>query len=121
MPGDDLPALRAQTKQFINVNPKVVNLQRQTTASDGSGGITRTLSSVGNQTFRLIEQPHPQSQVFRRTVDGQEVVPEYVLLGEYTANVQNGDYWMDGGIKFEVVYVKLDRRYESWSEVAYRG
>jgi hypothetical protein len=117
---EDLATLRKQTAEFIGYNPVIINLQRATTESDGAGGVRRTLGPVGDQTFRKITQ-NTSTAVFRRTIDGQEVQPEFVLLGMHSADIKNGDWFYQDGIKYEVVYVRDDRRYETWGEVAYRG
>lgn len=117
---DDLLAMQRQTKQFIDENPITVNLQRDSLIPDGAGGHSVTPNPVGNQVFRMISQS-TSSAVERRTSDGQLVSPEFVLLGEYDADARNGDFYMLDGIKYEIVYVRFDRRYETWSEVAYRG
>ena len=116
----ELEVMRSQTKQFIAHYPKDISLQRADMVSDGSGGVKATLETLPAQTFRQITQP-TNTQVFRRTIDGQEVTPDFVLLGEYDVDVKDGDWYMADGRKFEVVYVRDDRRYETWAEVAYRG
>lgn len=117
---EDLVTLRKQTTDFIGYNPKSVQLQRKTTTADGAGGVKYTINTLTAQTFRQITQP-TSTGVFRRTIDGQEVNPEFVLLGEYNADIKFGDWYYVDGAKYEIVYVRDDRRYETWGEVAYRG
>lgn len=113
--------MRKQTTEFIAVYPQVIALVRTAMESDGSGGFkTVGPNPLGPQTFRQITQP-TNTQVLRRTIDGEEVSPDFVLLGEWNADVQIGDWYMKDGAKHEVVYVKEDRRYETWAEVKYRG
>lgn len=118
----ELSVLRAQTKMYIGYNPIEITLMRADTVADGAGGIKATLEPIptGAQTFRSITQ-NTNNSVFRRTIDGQEVKPEFVLLGEFDADVKHGDWYYDNGVKYEIVYVRTDRRYETWAEVAYRG
>lgn len=118
----ELEVLRKQTKAFIEEYPMDLLLQRNDTVPDGAGGVKAVLGTVpaGSQTFRQITQS-TTSLVFRRTIDGEEVQPDFVLLGEYDADVKSGDWYMKEGAKHEVVYVREDRRYEAWAEVKYRG
>jgi hypothetical protein len=114
--------LRRQTKQFIEEYPMEILLQRSDMVPDGSGGFKATLGTVpaGAQTFRQVTQA-TNTGVFRRALDGEEVQPDFVLIGEHDADVRIGDWYMKDGAKHEVVYVRDDRRYETWVEVKYRG
>jgi hypothetical protein len=112
--------MRRQTEQFIAVFPQEIVLTRSDMVSDGAGGVKATLVPLPAQTFRQITQP-TNTTVFRRTIDGEEVQPDFVLLGEYDVDVKSGDWYMKDGAKHEVVYVRDDRRYETWAEVKYRG
>lgn len=113
--------MRKQTTAFIAVYPQVIALVRTAMVADGSGGVKSSgPSPLGPQTFRQITQP-TNTGVFRRTIDGEEVSPDFVLLGEWDADVAIGDWYMKDGAKHEIVYVKEDRRYETWAEVKYRG
>ena len=117
---EDLVLLRKQTLEFIDFNPKEVVLQRSDMIADGSGGVKPTIVPLPAQTLRQVTQPTSQ-QVYRRTIDGQEVKPEFVLICPFDADIQNFDWYFSGGVKYEIVYVRDDRRYECWAEVAYRG
>lgn len=117
---ENLEVLRRQTTDFIGFNPKSIALQRADTVADGAGGVRASLTTLAAQTFREITQ-HTNTGVFRRTIDGQEIKPDFVLLGPYNADIRNGDWYMQDGAKYEIVYVRTDRRYETWAEVAYRG
>lgn len=118
----ELEVLRKQTKAFIEEYPLDIILQRNVATPDGAGGTKLTPGPLpgGSQTFRQITQG-TSTGVFRRTLDGEEVAPDFVLLGEYDADVKSGDWYTKDGAKHEVVYVREDRRYESWAEVKYRG
>lgn len=112
--------MRRQTAEFIAVYPLEIVLTRSDMVSDGSGGVKATLVPLPAQTFRQITQG-TNTGVFRRTIDGEEVQPDFVLLGYYDADVKSGDWYMKDGAKHEVVYVRDDRRYQTWAEVKYRG
>lgn len=120
MAEDNLPVLRQQTKEFIAANDTEVILNRITTESDGAGGLKKILTPLPAQSMRLIKR-NTSTAVFRRTIDGQEVQPDFVLLGEYDADVETGDWFFISGRKYEIVYKQDDQRYETWAEVIYRG
>lgn len=121
MPASENEVMRKQTKQFIEVYPQSIPLVRTAMIADGSGGVKSSgPSPLPAQIFRQITQP-TSPEVFRRTIDGEEVQPDFVLLGEWDADIAIGDWYMKDGAKHEVVYVKEDRRYETWAEVKYRG
>lgn len=121
-PRREIQVLRKQTKQFINQHPLEVILVRQELMSDGAGGVTHSIIPQEPQIVRLITQLSPgMASLSRMTEDGIETRPDYVLLGEWDANMRTHDYFMKDGIKYELVYVREDRRYETWAEVAYRG
>lgn len=123
--GDDIAALRMQTKEFIDVNPTSVVITRKNITSDGEGGVQHTLTTLSAQTMRLITQP-AGSAVLRTTIEGEELAPDFVLLGVHDSDMVHGDWFMRNGAKYELVYVRDDgrapaQRYERWAEVLYRG
>jgi hypothetical protein len=120
MPLSENEVMRKQTKSFIDEYPQSIVLVRADTESDGAGGVKSTLAPLPAQTLRQITQA-TNTGVFRRTIDGEEVQPDFVLLGEWDADIANGDWYMKEGAKHEIVYVRDDRRYETWAEVKYRG
>lgn len=120
MPASENAVMRRQTTAFIAVYPLEIVLTRADMVSDDAGGVKGTLTSLSAQIFRQITQP-TNTQVFRRTIDGEEVQPDFVLLGEWDVDIRLGDWYMRNGAKHEIVYVRDDRRYETWAEVKYRG
>lgn len=123
--GDDIAAMRAQTKDFIDVNPLTVVLNRNVNASDGQGGQISTPAARPAQIMRLIVQP-ASSAVMRTTIEGEDLIPEFVLLGVHDSDMKHGDWFMRDGSKYELAYVRDDGRsaelrYERWAEVVYRG
>lgn len=122
---DDIAVLRAQTKEFIDVNPTSVVISRKNITSDGEGGVQHTLTVLPAQIMRLITQPSG-SAVLRTTIEGEELTPDFVLLGVHDSDMVHGDWFMRDGAKYELVYVRDDGRsaelrYERWAEVLYRG
>lgn len=123
--GDDIAALRTQTKDFIDVNPTTVVISRKNITSDGEGGVQHTLDTLTPQVMRLITQP-AGSAVLRTTIEGEELTPDFVLLGVHDSDMKHGDWFMRDGAKYELIYVRddgrsADLRYERWAEVLYRG
>lgn len=120
MPLSENEVMRRQTAQFIGIYPQSIVLTRPGAEDDGEGGTLPDPTNLAAQTFRQITQS-TSPQVFRRTIDGEEVKPDFVLLGEWNADIAIGDYYTKDGAKHEIVYVREDRRYETWAEVIYRG
>jgi hypothetical protein len=98
---------RAQTKQMINYRPEFVILYRSTTSPDGSGGIIRSAPSpLAPQEMRLIPVKSITDQApLRVTSDGQQVSPDWYLLGLPEADMKVGDTTTVRGRKLEIVYV----------------
>jgi hypothetical protein len=71
------------------------------------------------QTMRLIIQG---GNVASRNIDGEEISPAFVLIGEWDADLKLSDVFIQDGRNYEVMYIRdTDRRYEMWAEVVYRG
>lgn len=112
--------MRKQTRDFIAANPLSVILSRADSVPDGAGGLTTPLPmNRPVQIMRVIQQG--TEMPVRRSVDGEELQPEFVLLGEHDADIRRGDWFFINGIKYEVFWVRPDRRYETWAEVVSRG
>lgn len=119
----ELAVLRRQTQRFIEENPVSITIKRTITESDGAGGrkpATDQGQPIDPQVFRLIPQLRG-GMVATRDVDGNRVKPEYVLIGTYDADIKGGDGFTYQGREFYVSFVRLDRDYETWAEVMYRG
>lgn len=117
-----LQTLRANTKRFIDEDPRSIVLMRAPRAATGTGG-TRRGAAVARpvQTLRLIPQAETTSTE-RRLPDGVVVSPTWVLLGEHTADMQRGDeFTLPDGSQGEVVYVHEKKTYQVKGEVVSRG
>lgn len=121
LPPPELHVMRKQTMAFIRSNPVELVIVRKTIVADGAGGVSYTITPQAPQIFRLITQLSQGEGLSRLTDDGIETRPDFVLLGEYDANIQTHDYFMLQGRKYENVYTRTDRRYQTWSEISYRG
>lgn len=117
----ELRVLRNQTTHFINENPEDITLLRGgTRTSDGAGGWSVAPGpAIPTQTFRLIIQQKGENA--SRNIDGEDIHPEYVLIGQWDASIENGDVFIKDERNYEVMFVRDDRRYETWAEVVYRG
>lgn len=117
----ELAAKRRGTKAFIDRDPNkyAIVLSREDLEWSG-GSFNRTnLRSLKQQPMVLVatNQQLPE----RRTLEGQSLTPEFVLIGEYGTDIRNGDWFYLDGVKYEVVFVREDRSYEVVAEVVYRG
>lgn len=118
----ELAANKRQTDAFIRTHPNrvAITLSRQTMVNDEEGGWVSDTTVVGGQQYVALIATNLQLPI-RRSVDGQEIQPEYILIGYPDADITRGDwFWLDG-VKYEVVFVNPNRSYEVRAEVAYRG
>lgn len=116
----ELMAQRNLTKYFIAADPISLVLTRTPKVSDGAGGLKNgTPVALTAQTVRLIPLQDATQQ--RTTADGKQVLPQYMLMGEYNADIARGDTFVIAGRRYEVVFVLQNKQYEVKSEVYYRG
>ncbi len=117
----ELHIQQRNTVAHLEADGEMVTLSRNSTPTpDEAGGFTPGgPGSLAPQVF-VMETSTRQLPV-RRTVDGLEVNPEYVLTGLWDADIQPGDWFFKDGAKYEVVFVHLDRSYMTTAEVIYRG
>lgn len=111
---------RRNTTYFIDQHPMTVPLTRPgKRVADGAGGYTTDPGpEVVPQKMRKIIQG---GNVASRNIDGQEITPAFVFIGEWDADIKTGDEFKIDNIEYHVIYVRDDRRYETWAEVAQRG
>lgn len=117
--GPELRAQRVVTQAFINADSRPISLLRALRTDDGAGGYTTTTQNLSTQKMRLIPQQDGATQ--QTTADGQQVVPQYVLMGRWDADMQRGDTFVIDGQTYEVVFVNLNSQYERKGEVYFRG
>ena len=72
------------------------------------------------QIMRLITQMEGVT-VVRSSLDGEEISPDFVLLGDYDADILADDWFELDDRIYDVKMVREDRRYETWAAVEYRG
>lgn len=113
---------RRQTKAFINAAPSTVILSRAGFTSNGAGGrIQGAPSPLPSQTVRLLIPSANYGQGERQLLDGQVVQVDYIMLCEWDADVERGDWFYKDGEKFEVVSVRTVGDYEKKAEITNRG
>jgi hypothetical protein len=116
----EVEVLRVNTKAYIDAAPTSIIISRAMWVSDGSGGrIPGTPTELEPQ--RVAFHAAALALPVRRTLDGIEITPEYLLLGTWDADIERGDTFFVDGVKYEVAFVQPDRSYEVRAEVVYRG
>lgn len=118
----ELAVMRRNTTEFIAADDREIVLTRTPRLDNGTGGTKAGVPTpLPAQTMRLLPQD-ASSSTERRLPDGAVVVPTWVLLGEYTADMKRGDTFpLPDGTTGEVVYVHEKRAYEVKGEVVARG
>jgi len=113
---------RVITENFISASPVTLSLSRPSLADDGAGGRTTVWNSLPPQIFRMVLQTG--SNVIR-SVDGEELRPEFALVGPWNADVNRGDRFTYDGIVYEVIWTHpgnvMPTAYEIRAEVVSRG
>lgn len=113
--------LREGTTAFIDADSKQITLSRRVATANGSGGYTEAYTPlVFPQKLRLIPQ-HGNMSPLRETLDGEAAQPDYVLLGEFDANIARWDTFVDNGRRYIVLFVHEKKAYEVKGEVKYLG
>jgi|GEM_PF-2645948 len=114
---------RLNTKAFIEADPISLSLTRSGSVRTPGGGIKRQgAAQTPLQTFKLIMQSPAGGSIEQRTEDGTERRVEYVLLGEWDADVQTGDFWNDErGQRWEVTAIIPRNGYELRAVVEAHG
>lgn len=92
----ELSVNRFNTRAFIAADPLSLTLQVRGSVRTPSGAYARERQSERpEQTFKLIMQSPAGSSIEQRTGDGTERQVDYILLGEWNAQIAVGDYWDD--------------------------
>lgn len=111
-----LAILRRQTTQFINENPSDISFEREVNVDDGAGGVRKSRLPLTPQRVRVIEQER-SAEVESASVGGEVLNPDYVIIAEHDADIQEGDSFNWRGRSHEIKYVRLDKPYEVWAQV----
>lgn len=117
----ELQQQRRMTLAEINAAPTMVAFQRQDYIDDLSGG-QKPSGTPQTLTAQRITLMSPTTQLpERRTSVGITVQPSYLLKAKWDADVERFDWFYIDGVKYEVVFIHPDRRYQTKAEVVYLG
>lgn len=93
---------RRHTKMFIDNDPTTITLSGVTKQSDGAGGFTSIADSPKDPiTVKMIWPGGTTSGVIQN-LDGQDIQCDLVLVAEFGADIQVGDFWVSEGVKYVV-------------------
>ena len=120
---EELRTQRKNTKAFIDADPLRLTLTPRGSVRTSSGAYAQEAQPERPlQTFKLIMQSPAGSSIEQRTEDGTERQVDYILLGEWDAEVQPGDYWNDeSGQRWEVKAIVPRNGYETRAVVEAHG
>ena len=117
----ELDVQRYNTAAYIDSDATdIVAIPRQR-GSDGAGGLVwSNPPPLPAQRMRIVTSTRV-NQTTRSTVDGEEVSPDFLLIGYWDADIKAGYRLLINGDLHEVVYVNADLQYEVLAEVVRRG
>jgi len=120
---EELRVNRINTRAFIRADPIQIALKTRVPVRSATGGFSQSAGTPrALQTFKLIMQSPAGSSLEQRTEDGTERQVDYILLGEYNAQVYVGDWWEDGnGNVWEVRALVPANGYETRAVVEAHG
>lgn len=110
---------RVNTRAFVNAASVIVVLHPNGRIPDGAGGFI--LSGGADrpaQELRLLPQ---NVGTVVTTADGVERTSEYVLLGNYDAEMEVGDTFLVDGVKYEIASIFPFNAYERKARVIQHG
>lgn len=114
----ELEMRRQSTTDFIVAEPFSIVLSRRPLIPDGAGGFKRGPAvALPGQVARLVQSNNQLP--LKSTVDGREVQPEFLLVGEWDADVLAGDTFTLDGTRYEVLFVYPNRTEAARAEVGY--
>lgn len=113
---------RKLTREFINAEPQRIKILRPNLVQTPAGGLTKSdPHPLEEQTFRLVPFKKRLTKMTRDTPDGNIINLEYVLIGEYDADVKPGDYFEFETGMYDVISIEPNRAYRTAANVTYRG
>lgn len=120
----ELRAKRKQTSSFIAAGPLSVTLtpSKRTKTPTGYTSVAGTPRPA--QRMRLIDQSTTlvgNTPGRLRSAMGEERKITHQLLGEYDALMAVGDFWLDGGARYEIDELLPDNGYERRAKVIRYG
>lgn len=120
---EELRVNRINTKRFIDADPIILTLTTRGSLRTASGAYAHEAAAERpEQTFKLIMQSPAGGSIEQRTDDGTERQVDYILLGEWNAEIAIGDYWEDErGQRWEVKALVPTNGYETRAVVEAHG
>jgi hypothetical protein len=119
----ELKIHRMNTKAFIDVRPVQLELLRPTMVRAKTGGQKPgSLQLLPPQTMRIIESQYRVQNTVTLS-DGTQREADFMLLGEWDADMKQDDYWVDPetGRNWIVGDVIRPNQYEQRGLVVERG
>lgn len=122
-PNTELLVQRKITHAFIRAEPVDLGLSRRAETRTPGGGVDRNfVRQLPTQTFKIIMISPAGGSIEQRAEDGTERRTDFVLLGEWNADVAIGDYWDDStGQRWEIQSLIPYNGYEVRANVASYG
>lgn len=115
---------RRNTLAFIQARPLALSLIPQQRTKTASGGfVYLPMPPRAEQTFRLIEQAsaYGNNPGLLQASDGKQRRVQFQLLGTWDSTIAVYDYWVMGGLRYEVVELLPFNNYERRGQVVQYG
>jgi hypothetical protein len=121
IPAAEVRIQRKLTTDFIEADALEIQLLRAAKTDNGSGGyeFSDPAPVGGLQRFRLI--PLQDGTTERYDANGKQVFPQYMLMGQFDADMERWDVFELNGDRYQIVHINQNRQYETKGEVAYLG
>lgn len=117
----NIETLRQGTKMFIDMDPTTISLIPVSNVRQPGGGYAMVDGSPrAPQTFKLIWQGGINSGI-SASIDGQNIQFDMILLGEWDADMEVGDYWELNGVKYVIQGFSPDNEYEKKAAIRTYG
>ncbi len=118
-----LEVQRELTRMFIDVNPVTLELAETTRVETDSGGyVQRIVGMRDPQVFTIIEPGDSLDRDPIRAADGfSRIMPDYVLLGEWDAEMALDDLFMYEGSEFKITQMMHENKWERRARVERYG
>lgn len=112
---------KINTAVYIDSDPTDIAMIPRTREGDGAGGFRWvTGAPLAVQRIRVVTSSALSGTV-RRTVDGESVQPDLLVVATFDALVERGYLLPLADDVYEVVFIQPDMRYEKLVEVIRRG
>jgi hypothetical protein len=97
---------RKLLREFVAAEPVQIAIFRPVMTKTLAGGLKKdTPIPLPPQTFRLVPFKKRLTRITRDTPDGNIINLEYVLIGEYDADVRPGDFFTYDNGMYDVISI----------------